>query len=206
MVCTVCILKRIWFSEPTYRANVLCYRCSHSKRMAPAWQKLAAEWADTNNQATLVAEVDCTKSRPLCKTYGVTEFPSLVYGDPSSGELEEYTGGRSYEDLARFAKENLKPPCSASNTEMCDEDMRKTIEDLMAKDTSALLDLIDEEEENLAGKEEEYGQEVEKLTETYNRLEKEKNEAIGQIGLKLLKSVTAYKKKMAAEKSRRDEL
>ena len=82
----------------------------------------------------LVAEVDCTSSRNIqtkfCDIYGIESFPTIMYGDPN--DLEEYNGGRSYEDLAAFAKDNLVPLCSPMNLDLCDEETRDQISKYLA--------------------------------------------------------------------------
>eukprot|EP00543_Licmophora_paradoxa_P003731 CAMPEP_0202456452 /NCGR_PEP_ID=MMETSP1360-20130828/13700_1 /ASSEMBLY_ACC=CAM_ASM_000848 /TAXON_ID=515479 /ORGANISM="Licmophora paradoxa, Strain CCMP2313" /LENGTH=173 /DNA_ID=CAMNT_0049076255 /DNA_START=42 /DNA_END=566 /DNA_ORIENTATION=- len=173
--------------------------------MAPAWEKLAKEWED---KPGLVADIDCTGAgRPLCKKHGVGGFPTLKYGDPA--DLEEYDGGRSYEDLIIFATEYLKPPCSPLNTDLCDAEMKKVIDDYKAMDTSELLDLVDQEEEKLADVVAKYEKEVEKLQQAYGQLTKEKEDAIEAArgeGLDLLKPVIAFKKKIEAARLGKDEL
>lgn len=64
--------------------------------------------AEFEGSATqLVADVDCTaEGEPLCEENGVQGFPTLKWGDPS--DLQDYQGGRSFEDLKKFATENLK--------------------------------------------------------------------------------------------------
>lgn len=64
--------------------------------------------ADFEGSATqLVADVDCTtEGQPLCDENGVQGFPTLKWGDAS--DLQDYQGGRSYEELKKFADENLK--------------------------------------------------------------------------------------------------
>jgi hypothetical protein len=59
------------------------------------------------SSSQLVAEVDCTADgESLCKMFDVQGYPTLKWGDPS--DLQDYQGGRSYEDLRQFADENLK--------------------------------------------------------------------------------------------------
>merc|ERR1712125_191472 len=118
--------------------------------------------------------VDCTaEGKPLCDANGVKGFPTLKHGDPTS--LDDYSGGRSYSDLSKFAKANLKPVCSPSN-----------------------LDLCDDEEKKLDAAEADFKAEVEKLQATYQKLMSDKDEKIAEVkaaGLGLLKSVAAAKKK-----------
>jgi protein disulfide-isomerase-like protein len=171
--------------------------CGHCKKMAPDWEKLAGEWE--GHDIGLVAEVDCTAAgKELCNSNGVQGFPTLKYGDPSA--LEDYQGGRSYDDLSKFAKENLKPICSPSKLDLCDDDKKKEIETLMATSDDDLKAKIAAEEKKLEDAEEEFKAEVQKLQEKYQSLMKEKDDkaaAVKAAGLGLMKSVVAFKAKMA---------
>merc|ERR1719375_1461980 len=92
--------------------------------MKPAWDKLIKKYA--GSASALVADVDCTaEGKPLCEEHGVKGFPSIKWGDPSA--LEDYEGGRDYDALKAFAKENLKPVCSPANIDLCDEAKKKEI-------------------------------------------------------------------------------
>jgi Thioredoxin. len=167
--------------------------------MAPDWEKLAEEWED--NDVGLVAEVDCTADgKALCDSNGVRGFPTLKYGDPSS--LDDYQGGRSFDALSAFAKENLKPICSPSNLDICDDDKKKQIEELLAKSEEELSAAIAAEEKKLDDAEEDFKKEVEKLQKTYQSLMEEKDAkmaAVKQAGLGLMKSVKAAKAKAAKD-------
>mmetsp|Transcript_17469 Transcript_17469/g.33108 ORF Transcript_17469/g.33108 Transcript_17469/m.33108 type:complete len:220 (+) Transcript_17469:141-800(+) len=173
--------------------------CGHCKKMAPDWEKLAEEWE--GNAVGLVAEVDCTADgKPLCDANGVRGFPTLKYGDPTS--LDDYQGGRSFDALSAFAKENLKPVCSPSNLDICDDDKKKQIEELMAKSDEELASAIAAEEKKLEDAEEEFKQEVEKLQKTYQSLMEQKDAkmaAVKEAGLGLMKSVKAAKAKAAKD-------
>jgi len=87
---------------------------------------LMAEFADSPK--ALVADVDCTASgEELCKKHNVRGYPTLKYGDPS--DLQDYSGGRSFDELKKFAEENLGPTCGpGENIELCDADTRASIE------------------------------------------------------------------------------
>ena len=92
--------------------------------LKPDWDKLIEDFADSPNQ--LVADADCTGAgEPLCDDFGIEGFPTLKWGDPS--DLQDYTGGRSYDDLKAFADENLKPLCSVTNIDLCDNDKKAEI-------------------------------------------------------------------------------
>merc|ERR1711972_600912 len=98
-----------------------------------------------DSKTALVADVDCTAAgKDLCETHGVQGFPTIKWGDPSS--LEAYEGGRDYDALKKFAKENLKPVCSPTNIDLCDDEKKKEIEELMAKSDSDLETQIKEKE------------------------------------------------------------
>ena len=96
--------------------------------MKPAWDKLMEEFA--GNPGSLVADVDCTEGgKDLCETHGVQGFPTIKYGDP--GDLQDYSGGRDFEALKKFADENLGPSCGPTNLDLCSDDVRKKMEEYM---------------------------------------------------------------------------
>merc|ERR1712216_77940 len=76
----------------------------HCKSMKPAWDQLMEEFKDS--KSAVVADVDCTVHQDLCGKHGVQGYPTIKYGDPNN--MEDYQGGRSYEDLSAFAKEKLQ--------------------------------------------------------------------------------------------------
>jgi len=173
--------------------------CGHCKKMAPDWEKLAQEWE--GNDIGLVAEVDCTADgKSLCDANGVKGFPTLKYGDPTA--LDDYQGGRSFNDLSTFAKANLKPMCSPSKMELCDDAKKAEIEGLMSMDDADIKAKIAVEEKKLEDAEEEFKNEVQKLQEKYQSLMQEKDEkqaAVKSSGLGLMKSVLAFKAKADKE-------
>ena len=167
--------------------------------MAPDWEKLAEEW--DGHDIGLVAEVDCTtEGKPLCDANGVRGFPTLKYGDPTA--LDDYQGGRSLSDLSTFAKDNLKPMCSVSNIDLCDEDKKALITKYLAMADDELDTLIAADEAKIEKAEEDFKDEVTKLQETYQKLSDEKDATIAAVkdsGLGLLKSVKASKSKATKE-------
>jgi len=60
--------------------------------MAPAWEKLADDWA--GHAVAMIAEVDCTdpSGQSLCEEHGVEGFPTLMYGDPNGPEVRLLLG------------------------------------------------------------------------------------------------------------------
>jgi hypothetical protein len=173
--------------------------------MAPDWEKLAEEW--DGHETGLIADVDCTtEGKPLCDANGVKGFPSLKYGDPTS--LDEYQGGRTYKDLAKFATENLKPVCSPANIDLCDDDKKKQIEDYMKLSVEEIDTRIATEETKLEDAETEFKDAVTKLQDEYQKLSQAKDDSIAAVkesGLGLLKSIKAAKGK-AAKGETADEL
>lgn len=167
--------------------------------MAPDWEKLSGEWESSD--VGMIAEVDCTTDgKPLCDANGVKGFPTLKYGDPSA--LEDYQGGRSYDDLAKFAKESLKPMCSPAKIELCDDAKKAEIEKLIATSDDEINAKIALEEKKMEDAEEEFKNEVQKLQEKYQSLMDEKDAkqaSVKAAGLGLMKSVLAYKAKADKE-------
>jgi hypothetical protein len=111
--------------------------------MKPAWDKLMKDFEGSTT--SLVADVDCTESgKDLCEKFEVKGFPTIKYGDP--GDMKDYQGGRDYEELKKFADENLGPTCgpdfmdlcSAKDKEKINKFMAMSEKDLEAKITKAL--------------------------------------------------------------------
>merc|ERR1712159_694114 len=151
----------------------------HCKSMKPAWDKLMDEFKDS--KTAVVADVDCTVHQDLCGKHGVQGYPTIKYGDPNN--LEDYQGGRDFDDLQKFAKENLGPTCGPANLDLCDADQKAKITEAQALSDADLDAKIKAE--------------VEKIQATYEKLSKDKDETIANVkksGLGMLKSVRASKK------------
>jgi len=163
--------------------------------MKPDWDKLMDIYE--GHATALVADVDCTaEGKDLCSAMGVQGYPSIKYGDPS--DLQDYKGGRDFESLKTFAENNLKPMCSVSNIDLCDDAKKAQIEKYQSLDADSLSIAIEAEENKLKEAEETFKAEVQKLQSTYEKLMKEKDEkveAVKQSGLGLMKSVKATKAK-----------
>uniref|UniRef100_A0A7S1H524 Thioredoxin domain-containing protein n=1 Tax=Thalassionema nitzschioides TaxID=33649 RepID=A0A7S1H524_9STRA len=177
--------------------------CGHCKKMKPDWDKLMEDNKDSTTQ--LIADVDCTTDgKPLCDSNGVRGFPTLKYGDPS--DLQDYNGGRDYDSLAKFIKEELKPVCSPANIDLCDDEKKAEIEKLEKMSDADLDAAIAAEEKKVEDAESKFKEEVEKLQETYQKLQQDNEaaqEAVKAAGLGLMKSVKAAK---AAASKGSDEL
>uniref|UniRef100_A0A7S1BQ10 Thioredoxin domain-containing protein n=1 Tax=Corethron hystrix TaxID=216773 RepID=A0A7S1BQ10_9STRA len=177
------------------------HRCGHCKKLAPDWEKLEKEFESSD--IGFVGSVDCTAGgKPICESNGVQGYPTLKWGDPSA--LEDYQGGRSLKDLTNFSKENLKPICSVSNIDLCDDDKKAQITKYQAMAKDDLKTAIEEKEKEIEDAEKYFKTEVEKLQKSYEGLMETKESTIAEVknsGLSLMKSV---KKAGASEGS--DEL
>ncbi|KAL7470947.1 hypothetical protein ACHAXS_011223 [Conticribra weissflogii] len=167
--------------------------CGHCKKLKPDWDKLIADFEGSSTQ--LIADVDCTADgKPLCDENGVRGYPTLKWGDPS--DLQDYNGGRSYDDLKKFATENLKPLCSVKNIDLCDDEKKALIEQYMKMDEADLKKAVDAEEKKIADAEELFKKEVGKLQEAYTKLNEDKDKTISEVkagGLGMMKSVLKSK-------------
>jgi len=175
--------------------------CGHCKKMKPDWDKLMDAFADS--KTALVADVDCTaEGKPLCDSNGVRGYPTIKYGDPSA--LEDYKGGRDYDSLKKFAEENLKPMCSPSNIDLCDDEKKAEIQKYQAMSDAELEAAISEKSKAMDEAEEVFKNGVTELQDTYQKLMEAKDKTLEDIknsGLGLMKAVKA-----AAGKKGSDEL
>jgi len=169
--------------------------------MKPDWDKLIDAFSGSATQ--LVADVDCTAGgKPLCDANGVRGYPTIKWGDPA--DLQDYSGGRSYSDLETFAKENLKPVCSPTNIDLCEDDKKAEIAKIQAMPAAELDAAIAAEEKKMEEAEEYFKTEVQKLQDRYAALGEEKDKKIAAVtasGLGLMKAV-----KSSAPKAGNDEL
>merc|ERR1719401_2281937 len=125
--------------------------CVYCEEMESAWEKLAAEWEGSDYG--FLFEVDCEEgeNEELCED--IDEYPTLKFGEIDEiidlTELDDYDGGTDYESLSEFAKNNLKPSCSVSKMELCDDNIKNLIDVLKKKPIDDLYKAIDEIHENV---------------------------------------------------------
>jgi hypothetical protein len=159
--------------------------------MKPDWEKLEAEFDSSTTQ--LIGDVDCTADgKPLCEANGVRGYPTLKWGDPT--DLQDYQGGRDYDTLKKFAEENLKPICSPSNIDLCDEDKKAEIKKFQAMSAEELDKAIKEKEAEQEKAEADFKTYVEQLQAQYREAMEAKDaavEAVKNSGLGLMKAVKA---------------
>jgi len=166
--------------------------------MKPAWDQLAGEFEGNPNVA--IVDVDCTsdKSKDLCSKYGVRGYPTIKYFTDSTDELgDPYEGGRSYDDLKKFADESLGPSCSPNNLDLCDKDQVAEIEKYQAMPQAELQEKVDAATKTVADAEKTFKDEVSKLQKAYEGLMKTKDtiEAAKTPEMKYIKMVLAASKK-----------
>merc|ERR1712232_581316 len=107
------------------------------------------------------------------------------------GSLEDYQGAREYDELAKFAKENLKPVCTPTALENCTDEEKTELAKFDKLSADELTTAIAEVDEAIKGFEAEV--EVDKLQAKYDQLSTEveaKTENIKkEKGLKFMKTV-----------------
>lgn len=167
--------------------------------MKPDWDKLTDAFADS--KTALIADVDCTtEGKPLCDANGVRGYPTIKWGDPAN--LEDYKGGRDFDSLKKFADENLKPICSPSNIDLCDDEKKAEIEKFLAMADDELEKIIGEKEKLMEETEEAFKKGVTELQETYQKLQTDKDATLEEIknsGLGLMKACKAVKVKKGSD-------
>jgi hypothetical protein len=169
--------------------------------MKPDWDKLMGEFKDS--KTALVADVDCTAGgKSLCDQVGVRGYPTIKYGDPNN--LEDYKGGRSFDQLKKFAEENLGPTCGPNNLDLCDDEKKATIAKYQAMSADELDKFIKEQDDAITKAEADFKSFVEGLQKQYETKSKEKDDIVNGVkggGLGMAKAVKA-----AASKSGKTDL
>jgi len=147
-----------------------------------------------DSKTALVADVDCTTGgKQLCETHGIRGYPTIKWGDPSA--LEDYQGGRTLKDLQDFAAENLKPMCSPSNLDLCDDTQKAEIKKYADMSDADLEAAIAAKKKEIEDAEEAFNTGLKGLQETYEKLQKDKDEGIKAVkdsGLGLMQAVAAH--------------
>lgn len=146
--------------------------------MAPAWEQLAEDYKDS--KVTLIAEVDCTQEDELCETFEVQGFPTLHYGDVN--DVQDYQGGRDYESLKAFAKENLeKPICSIHNKDACSKEVQAAIAELEKKTPEELHTAVEAFEKAAEEADAVLQAEIERIEDEYEAAVKVHDEKIEKL-------------------------
>merc|ERR1712032_14229 len=155
--------------------------------------KLMDEFKDSTT--ALIADVDCTAGgKELCSEHGVKGYPTIKHGNPDA--LEDYDGGRTFDDLKKFAEDNLGPVCSPGNMDLCSDEKKALIEKYMKMSEGKREAKIRMAEKKIQALEDEFEKWQKGLGEQYEAKEKEKENALAAIkesGLGLMKAVKAHR-------------
>jgi protein disulfide-isomerase-like protein len=151
--------------------------CGHCKAIKPVWDELMLEYE--SSESVLIADVDCIgDGKPLCDQNGVKGFPTIKWGVP--GDLQDYKGGRSKEDLNTFAS-TLTPPCDVSTLENCSEEQVTAIDSLKEVSKLELKGRVSEYEQSLASIEDTFKDDVAQLQASYEKLSSTKASALAEL-------------------------
>lgn len=88
--------------------------------------------------------------------------------------------------------------CSPMNIDLCDDDKKKEIADFQAMSADDLAAKIEEQKAKIKAAEDTFQEEVKKLQDTYEELQKDKDASIAAVkksGLGLMQAVQANQKK-----------
>ena len=173
--------------------------------MKPDWDKLGDIFSDS--KTVLIADVDCTTAgKPLCEKYGGKGYPTLKYFNPPDETGEDYKGGRSFDDLKKFADTELGPGCSVDTIENCSDQQKKDLETYIAMKAEERDAMLKELKESVETAEKTHEALLKELQETYKKsmddLEALKGSSAPKI--KLLRAATP--KPAAADSAAKDEV
>jgi len=145
--------------------------------MKPSWDRLMEEFKDS--KSGIVADVDCTVEEELCSKHGVEGYPTIKHG--TVGNLQDYNGEREYDDLLKFAKENLGPTCGPKNLDLCSEEQKKAISTAQALKDDDLKKQIKDIEDAVTKEEKSFEDAVQQLQKKYEEMSKAKDDKIAKL-------------------------
>jgi len=144
--------------------------------MKPAWDKLSDDFS--GSATVIVADVDCTVEKALCSKYDVKGFPTIKYFVDGDTEGVSYEGGRDYDSMKAFADESLGPSCSSDNKDLCSAEQLTELEELEGLGAEEVEKRKESAKETIKTAEEKFEKELKDLQATYERISKEKDEAV----------------------------
>lgn len=95
--------------------------------MVPDFDQLKKEFAETPN--VMIADIDCTAGgKGTCSDNGVSGYPTIKL--LVDGKMEDYNGGRSFNDMKVQVEKKLnpRPACSLESKDACSPEARKILE------------------------------------------------------------------------------
>lgn len=116
--------------------------------------------------------------------------------------MQDYQGGRDYAALKKFADDNLKPLCSPTNIDLCDDAKKAEIAKFQAMSDDELAAEITKMQEAQQTAEDDFKKLVEGLQKQYQEATAAKETKLAEIkdsGLGLMKAVQAAKKSAAKD-------
>jgi len=127
-----------------------------------------------------------------CASSASPYYPVCRYFNPPDEEGEDYKGGRSLDDLKKFAANELGPGCSVDALENCSEAQKKELEEYItmpAEERASMLDKLKDELKTAESKHEALLKELQATyKESMDALEKLKETSAPKI--KLLKAAS----------------
>lgn len=169
--------------------------------MKPAWDQLGD--AFQGSKTVVIGDVDCTVEKDLCSKYGVRGYPTIKYFTGATApDGDSYEGGRDYDSLKKFADESLGPSCGPNDRELCSEEQLAKIDEVIALGAEKRAARIKKHEADTEAAETYFKDELQKLQDTYKKLQEDKDAKIAAIApkLKILRSVHAAEAKKAGKK------
>jgi thiol-disulfide isomerase/thioredoxin len=79
--------------------------CGYSVRFQPIWKQLEDHYLVNKSVEILDIKCDDPVNEEKCINYKVEGFPTVIL-EKSNGNLVEYTGNRSVEDIIKFIESN----------------------------------------------------------------------------------------------------
>ena len=180
--------------------------CPHCNAMAKAWNELADYYDRMGNGDVLIGSVDCTdspKGKNLCMRFQLTGLPTLLYGTTSYNGvyLEEYGGGKSYEELKSFASNELVPKCLPGSMSACTTEERTQMETYLSMSHTELNEKIQSLEKQLQEAKETFKEKKGELQKYHDKKLSEKE--LNAIRIKkTIKIIQGVREKLAEERTK----
>lgn len=131
-------------------------------------------------------------SRSEVEQFGVRGYPTIKYFNPPDEDGEDYKGGRTLDDLKKFAATELGPGCSVDALDNCSDAQKKDLEQYTSMAADERATMLESLKTALASAESKHEALLKELQSTYKEsmdtLEKLKEESAPKI--KLLKAAT----------------
>ncbi|XP_073310037.1 protein disulfide-isomerase-like [Primulina huaijiensis] len=88
--------------------------CGHCQKLAPILEEVAISFE--KDPDVLIVKLDATANDVPNDSFEVLGFPT-IYFRSASGNLSQYYGGRTKEDILQFIQENRDKPAESTSTE-----------------------------------------------------------------------------------------